>query len=237
MSGGMSKKRGRKRSCGELSDTIDPNNILGVRIQHNWREKGNQSKWKGTVLDRLSVNPSLYMVKYDGFDCVYGLELFKDERVSNLQVLSEKVVNNKLKIPSGAEELVGKAVEHLFEKEDGEKNEWRGMVLSKAPVMTHWYYITYEKDPVLYMYQLWDDYADGDLRILPEAENKHLLPPDRKPGEETESLVGKQVEYVTDKGLKRTGLVIYQVPAKPSVYYIKYDDDFHIHVYDLVKTT
>ncbi|TKS74457.1 Spindlin-1 30000 Mr metaphase complex SSEC P [Collichthys lucidus] len=231
----MSKKRGRKRSSGELSDTLtpDPNTILGVRIQHNWREKGNQSKWKGTVLDRLSVNPSLFMVKYDGFDCVYGIELFKDERVSNLQVLSEKVVNNKIKIPPGVEELVGKAVEHLFEKEDGEKNEWRGMVLSRAPIMTNWYYITYEKDPVLYMYQLWDDYADGDLRILPEAENKHLLPADRKPGEETESLVGKQVEYVTDKGVKRTGLVIYQVPAKPSVYYIKYDDDFHIHVYDL----
>ena len=187
----------RKRSSGELSDmlTPDPSSILGVRIQHNWREKGNQSKWKGTVLDRLSVNPALFMVKYDGFDCVYGIELFKDERVSNLQVLSEKVgewvrlrlicscyghlyfslsirfsaVNNKIKIPPGAEELVGKAVEHLFEKEDGEKNEWRGMVLSRAPIMTNWYYITYEKDPVLYMYQLWDDYADGDLRILPEA--------------------------------------------------------------------
>ncbi len=73
--------------------------------------------------------------------------------------------------PHDAEELVGKAVEHLFEKEDGEeeKNEWRGMVLSRAPIMTNWYYITYEKDPVLYMYQLWDDYKDGDLRILPEA--------------------------------------------------------------------
>lgn len=85
----------RKRSSGELSDTTvmtpDPNSLLGVRIQHNWREKGNQSKWKGTVLDRLSVNPSLFMVKYDGFDCVYGIELFKDERVSNLQVLTEKV--------------------------------------------------------------------------------------------------------------------------------------------------
>lgn len=68
-------------------------------------------------------------------------------------------------------------------------------------------------------------------------ENKHLLPADRKPGEEPESLVGKQVEYVTDNGLKRTGLVIFQVPAKPTVYYIKYDDDVHIHVYDLVKTT
>lgn len=83
----------RKRSSGELSDvaTPDPNSILGLRIQHNWREKGNQSKWKGTVLDRLSVNPSLFMVKYDGFDCVYGIELFKDVRVSNLQVLSENI--------------------------------------------------------------------------------------------------------------------------------------------------
>ena len=65
-------------------------------------------------------------------------------------------------------------MEHLFEKEDGEKNEWRGMVLSRAPIMTNWYYITYEKDPVLYMYQLWDDYAEGDLRILPEAGIDHF---------------------------------------------------------------
>lgn len=56
-----------------------------------WREKGNVTKWKGTVLERLAVNSALYMVKYDGFDCVYGIELFKDTRVSNLQVLSEKV--------------------------------------------------------------------------------------------------------------------------------------------------
>ncbi|MGH0134141.1 UNVERIFIED_CONTAM: hypothetical protein FKN15_016650 [Acipenser sinensis] len=154
----MSRK---KRSSGELSDSVtpDPGSILGLRIQHTWREKGALTKWKGTVLDRLTVNPSLFMVKYDGFDCIYGIELFKDERVSQLQVLSEKV------------------------------------------------------------------------------ENRHLLPADRKPGEEPESLVGKQVEYVTDKGVKRTGLVIFQVPAKPSVYYIKYDDDFHIHVYDLVKTS
>lgn len=84
-------------------------------------------------------------------------------------------VNNKIKVPPGAEELVGRAVEHLFEKEDGEKNEWRGMVLSRAPIMTHWYYITYEKDPVLYMYQLWDDYKDGDLHVLPESGTKLKL--------------------------------------------------------------
>lgn len=87
----------RKRSSGELSESPestmspDPDNLLGRRIQHTWREKGNVTKWKGTVLERLTVNSSLYMVKYDGFDCVYGIELFKDNRVSNLQVLSEKV--------------------------------------------------------------------------------------------------------------------------------------------------
>ena len=58
------------------------------------------TKWKGTVLERLTVNSSLYMVKYDGFDCVYGIELFKDNRVSNLQMLSEKVGEfNGIRVP------------------------------------------------------------------------------------------------------------------------------------------
>lgn len=52
-----------------------------------------------------------------------------------------------------------------------------------------------------------------------------------------DSLVGKQVEYAKEDGSKRTGMVIHQVEAKPSVYFIKFDDDFHIHVYDLVKTS
>lgn len=91
------------------------------------------------------------------------------------RIILSFIVNNKIKVPHDPEELVGKAVEHLFEKEDGEKNEWRGMVLSRAPIMTNWYYITYEKDPVLYMYQLWDDYKEGDLRILPEAGEGFVL--------------------------------------------------------------
>lgn len=52
-----------------------------------------------------------------------------------------------------------------------------------------------------------------------------------------DSLVGKQVEYAKDDGSKRTGMVIHQVEAKPSVYFIKFDDDFLIYVYDLVKTS
>ena len=65
--------------------------------------------------------------------------------------------------------MIGKAVEHMFETEEGPKEEWRGMVLARAPIMTSWFYITYEKDPVLYMYQLLDDYKEGDLRIMPDS--------------------------------------------------------------------
>lgn len=65
--------------------------------------------------------------------------------------------------------MIGKAVEHMFETEEGSKDEWRGMVLARAPIMNTWFYITYEKDPVLYMYQLLDDYKDGDLRIMPDS--------------------------------------------------------------------
>ncbi|KAI1233187.1 Spindlin-Z, partial [Lamprotornis superbus] len=58
-------------------------------------------------------------------------------------------------------------------------------------------------------------------------------PAEREPGEVVDSLVGKQVEYAKEDGSKRTGMVIHQVEAKPSVYFIKFDDDFHIYVYDL----
>lgn len=68
-----------------------------------------------------------------------------------------------------ADTMIGKAVEHMFETEDGTKDEWRGMVLARAPIMNTWFFITYEKDPVLYMYQLLDDYKEGDLRIMPDS--------------------------------------------------------------------
>lgn len=70
--------------------------------------------------------------------------------------------------------MIGKAVEHMFETEDGSKDEWRGMVLARAPIMNTWFYITYEKDPVLYMYQLLDDYKEGDLRIMPDSSKYEL---------------------------------------------------------------
>lgn len=63
------------------------------------------------------------------------------------------------------------------------------------------------------------------------------VPTEREPGEVVDSLVGKQVEYAKEDGGKRTGMVIHQVEAKPSVYFIKFDDDFLIYVYDLVKTS
>jgi len=43
------------------------------------------------------VNPSLYLIKYDGFDCVYGLELYKDERVQGLEVLPDRLGKTDLR--------------------------------------------------------------------------------------------------------------------------------------------
>ncbi|KAF6390873.1 spindlin family member 3 [Rhinolophus ferrumequinum] len=211
-------------------------NIVGFRIRHRWKDgDGPLTEWKGTILDQVPVNPSLYLIKYDGFDCVYGLELHRDERVSSLEVFPNRVASSRISDTYLTEIMIGKAVEHIFETEEGSKNEWRGMVLSQAPVMKTWFYITYEKDPVLYMYQLLDDYKDGDLRILPDSNDSP--PAEREAGEVVDNLVGKQVEYAKDDGSKRTGMVIHQVEAKPSVYFIKFNDDFHIYVYDLVKTS
>lgn len=79
------------------------------------------------------------------------------------------VAKSRLTDVNLADTMIGKAVEHMFETEEGPKEEWRGMVLARAPIMTTWFYITYEKDPVLYMYQLLDDYKEGDLRIMPDS--------------------------------------------------------------------
>ncbi|AWP14882.1 SPIN1 SPIN [Scophthalmus maximus] len=237
----MKKKNPHKKHKSSLAPTTKVlsqpprRNIVGCRIQHVWKEGGGHVVWKGAVLDQVPVNPALYLIKYDGFDCVYGLELHKDERVQGLEVLPDRLAKSRLTDVSLADTMIGKAVEHMFETEEGPKEEWRGMVLARAPIMTTWFYITYEKDPVLYMYQLLDDYKEGDLRIMPESNDS--VPTEREPGEVVDSLVGKQVEYAKEDGGKRTGMVIHQVEAKPSVYFIKFDDDFLIYVYDLVKTS
>uniref|UniRef100_A0A8C2WQ43 Uncharacterized protein n=1 Tax=Cyclopterus lumpus TaxID=8103 RepID=A0A8C2WQ43_CYCLU len=217
------RKRGLERSGG-CSRTC-------VKICQNYR-KINVSN---ACVRQVPVNPALYLIKYEGFDCVYGLELHKDDRVQGLEVRSMVRMNRHKVTPFFiSETMIGKAVEHMFETEEGPKEEWRGMVLARAPIMTTWFYITYEKDPVLYMYQLLDDYKEGDLRIMPDSNDG--VPAEREPGEVVDSLVGKQVEYAKEDGGKRTGMVIHQVEAKPSVYFIKFDDDFLIYVYDLVKT-
>ena len=46
---------------------------------------------------QVPVNPSLYLIKYDGFDCVYGLELYKDERVQGLEVLPDRLGKTDLR--------------------------------------------------------------------------------------------------------------------------------------------
>ncbi|KAK7136437.1 hypothetical protein R3I94_014928 [Phoxinus phoxinus] len=207
--------------------------VVGCRIRHRWREDVSEpeSRWTGTVLVQVSVNSSLYLVKYDDVDCVYGLEIFRDPRVQDLEVLPGEIASFRVSDTRLADRLLGRPVVHLFETDAGSKDEWRGLVLARAPSMPAWFFITYEKDPMLYMYQLMQDYRDGDLRVLPESEEPAEP---REPGEVSESLVGKQVECQNTEGTQRMGTIIQQVQAKPSVYFIKFDDDYHIYVYDMI---
>ncbi|CAH6780302.1 spindlin-2 [Phodopus roborovskii] len=230
---GPIEKNAAQEMPNSRSSSLAQNNIVGCRISHHWKEdNGRITHWKGIVLDQIAIKPSLYLVKYDGIDCVYGLELHRDERILFLKVLSDQVDTSHGPDPILADTIIGKAVEHLFEGEHGCKDEWRGMVLAQAPVLKAWFYITYEKDPILYMYQLLDDFKEGDLRIIPHLDE---APPPDLDLELMDGLIGKHVEYAKDDGSKRVGMVIHQVEAKPSVYFIKFEDDFHIYVYDLVK--
>lgn len=66
------------------------------------------------------------------------------------------------------------------------------MVLAQAKTChEHMVLFTYEKDPVLYMYQLLDDCKDGNLCILPDFSDS---PPTEREPEVICNLVGQQVE-------------------------------------------
>ena len=126
---------------------------MGCRISHE-RKEGDEhiTQWKGTVLDQVPINPSLYLEKYDdGIDCMYGLEFHTDKRLLSLKVLSDKVASSRVTDASLADAIIGKAVNHLFEGEHGSKDEWSGMVLGQVPILDSNFYITYERDPVLYI--------------------------------------------------------------------------------------
>ncbi|KAL2768649.1 spindlin-2B isoform 2 [Daubentonia madagascariensis] len=107
--------------------------------------------------------------------------------------------------------IVGCRISHGWKEGEEPITQWKGTVLD----------------------QLLDDYKEGDLRIMPESSESP--PAEREPGGVVDGLIGKHVEYTKEDGSKRIGMVIHQVEAKPSVYFIKFDDDFHIYVYDLVK--
>ncbi|KAL6071914.1 hypothetical protein STEG23_025674 [Scotinomys teguina] len=206
--------------------------IVGCRIAHQWKENnGLITEWIGTVLYQVPVKPSLYMVKYDGVDCVYALELRKDKRILSLTLLSDTVESQACD-ESLADTIVGKVVDHLFEGKHGSKDKWRGLVLAQVPNLNGWFYISYEKDPILFMYQLLDDYKEGDLQIIPES-NK--APPRDVDMELVDGLIGTLVQCTKDDGSKRIGMVIYQVEARPSLCFIKFENDFYIYVHNLVK--
>ncbi|XP_011831252.1 PREDICTED: spindlin-2B-like [Mandrillus leucophaeus] len=108
--------------------------------------------------------------------------------------------------------IVGCRISHGWKEGDEPITQWKGTVLD----------------------QLLDDYKAGDFRIMPESRVSHAVK--KEPEGFIDSLIDKHVEYTKEDGSKRSGKVIHQVKAKP-MYFIKFDDDFHIYVYDLVKTS
>ncbi|XP_041501536.1 spindlin-2-like, partial [Microtus oregoni] len=142
-------------------------NIVGRSISHGWKEANEPvTQWKAIIVDQLPTFPSLYLLKYDGIDCVYGLWLHSDEVILNLNVLSNNEPFPQVTDTHLANTIVDSAVKHTFTGTNGSKEDCNGMVLEEVPIMKTWFYITYNKDPVLYIYHLLDDYLEGNVHIM-----------------------------------------------------------------------
>ena len=109
----------------------------------------------------------------------------------------------------------------------GSMDELSGVAPDEVPTITTMFYISNKKDTVLYLYHHLDDYTEGNLHIMPEC------PPEEEAG--TDVLIGKCVKYNKRDRTQNTGKIVYKVATKTSVYFIKFDNDSHIYVYDLVK--
>uniref|UniRef100_J3KMI9 Predicted gene, 21719 n=1 Tax=Mus musculus TaxID=10090 RepID=J3KMI9_MOUSE len=218
----LMKKRRRMSSSNVLR------NIVGCRISQGWKE-GNEpvTQWKTIVLGQLPTNPSLYLLKYDGNDSVYGQELYNDDRILNLKILPPKVRFPQVRDAHLTRALVGRAVQH--KGKDGSEDNWRRFVLAQVPIMKDLFYITYKKDPALYFYQLLDDYKKGNLHIIPDTPLA-----EERSGGDSDVLIGNWVQYTRKGGTKCFRKVVYQILANPSVYFIKFHGDIHIYVYTLV---
>ena len=188
----LMKKRRRMSSSNVLR------NIVCCRISQGWKE-GNEpvTQWKTIVLGQLPTNPSLYLVKYDGNDSVYGQELYNDDRILNLKVLPPKVRFPQVRDAHLARALVGRAVQHKFKGKDGSEDNWRRVVLAQVPIMKDLFYSTYKKDPALYFYQLLDDYKKGNLHIIPDTPLA-----EERSGDDSDVLIGNWVQYTKKGGSK-----------------------------------
>lgn len=71
-------------------------------------------------------NPSLYLMKYDGADCVYTLEFHSDDRILYLKFLPNKVSVPQVTDTHLTNTIVGRLVKHKFEGTNGSMDEWRG---------------------------------------------------------------------------------------------------------------
>ena len=113
----------------------------------------------------------------------------------SLKLLSDTLKPSPVRDLNLADTLIGKVVEHIFEGEHGSKDQWRRTVLAQAPILNTFFYITYTNDPVFYMYELLDDYKEGELWILSEYNE---IPPLDVDLEFVDGLIGKHVEYTDD---------------------------------------
>ena len=140
-------EEGVKQHLLEISKT--PEQIKALKAQLNFRKN---------VLKQIASDKKLFLFS-EG-----GKKKSVEQLTTNLcRLISESRIGSTSEKPAGTGVLlVGKTVDHQFTDK-----VYRGRVLSVVPGFSTWYNIKYKDDPAVYVYQLQEDYQNGDLTIVP----------------------------------------------------------------------
>ena len=119
-----------------------------------------QLRFRKLILEQIHSDSKIFQFSERGKD--YSVEVLS----KNLEILIKSALENRN--PNTEDILIGKKIKHYFMEND-DRIPYLGRVISTVPGYPKWMNVTYDNDNAVYVYQLHEEFKNGDLEIVPEV--------------------------------------------------------------------